>query len=165
MSERPISDVNEIIDTGIKQEVESLTNSYAEVNELVEKSDEISSLDSYLDYSSKELIEHLKRARQWEQKLTAHQRGLLNNSQVVEEIDDDKFSIEAQIERTDGYMRSAIQTLEQIKDKIEDESELSQQMADLIEELTTQQQRLHDLNDTLSKVDNDVTDAGILWME
>jgi hypothetical protein len=38
-------------------------------------------------------------------------------------------------------------------------------MADLVEELTTQQQRLHDLNDTLSKVDNDVTDAGILWME
>ena len=62
-------------------------------------------------------------------------------------------------------MRSAIQTLEQVKDEIEDKSELSRQMADLIEELTTQQQRLHDLNDTLSKVDNDVTDAGILWME
>ena len=89
MSERPISDVDETIDTGIKQEVESLADSYAEVNELVGESDDISSLDNYLDRSIEKIIEHLKRARQWEQKLTAHQRVLLNNSQVVEQIDDD----------------------------------------------------------------------------
>lgn len=70
MSERPISDVDETIDTGIKQEVESLAASYAEVNELAEKSDEISSLDNYLNHSIKEIIEHLKRARQWDRNLS-----------------------------------------------------------------------------------------------
>ena len=56
MSERPISDVDETIDTGIKQEVESLADSYAEVNELVGESDDISSLDNYLDRSIEKII-------------------------------------------------------------------------------------------------------------
>lgn len=164
MDERPISEVETNLDGASQRNIEELGETYRQLETAAETVDELDSLDIYFDISIETIIEHLKRARQWERKLESHQQGLLNHSQVMEQIDDDAPGIEARINQADRYVGSFLETLEEVQTAAEDDAFTSRAAA-LRSDLRDQRQELDDLTETLNDVDTDLQDAGFLWIE
>lgn len=165
MKDRPVAEVERHLDETVEQDIEALERQYDAVKETAGDTSAVGEIDSYLDIGIDEIAGHLKRARQWEHKIESHQRGLLNHQQLIEQTgDDDKVDIEAQIRRTEGYVGSVTGTFEQLREQTETGSEIHDEICMLIDELERQQQLLHDLNETLTDVDNEMLDAGFTWM-
>lgn len=164
MDERPISEVETDLDGAIQRDIEELGETYRHLETAAETVGELGSLDTYFDINIETIIERLKRARQWERKLESHQQGLLNHSQVMEQIDDDAPGIEARINQADRYVASFLDTLEEVQAAAEDDA-FTSQAATVRNDLRDQRQELDDLTETLNGVDTDLQDAGFLWIE
>lgn len=165
MKDRPVTEVEKHLDESVKQEIETLRDCFTRASEAAEESPAIGELDTYLNRNIDDIVAHLKRARQWEHKLESHQQGLLNHQQLIEQAEDNKYDIEAQLNRTEQYLQSTTETLENLRDQLDSESELHTEIINLLDELERQQQQLSDMDETLTSVDNEMMDSGVTWMD
>lgn len=165
MGERQRSAVESTIDDDIARGIEGLRNTYEGVEAAAEEADQLDRLESSLSVDIAHVVEQLKRARQWEHVLEAHQQGLLEHAQLIERVEDDPFGIEAQVNRTERDLGGFVETVEAMRADLDDEPDLAARLADLREGLEHQQAQLTALLDTLAAVDTDLQNAGVVWME
>jgi DNA repair exonuclease SbcCD ATPase subunit len=163
MSERPISEIDENLLPEAERELDELVSAYDTAKTTAAESEELFEFAPYFSVDLSELIEELKRARQWEYKLDAYERDLLSVRQLVEQVDDTANDIKAAIRRADRSLDVFAETVEQIRDAVSDDTELAGHLEDLHDEVETQRQQLDGLEGTLTDAHNAAKDASISW--
>lgn len=165
MGDRPISEVEENMTAAIRREIEELEAAYGPAAAAVEERPDLETLDTYLNRDFEELLDRLKRARQWEHKLESHGQGLLSSPQVAEQVDDSGHDIEARIDRADTDLERFVDTLERLRETAEHGSSLDGRLEALITELEEQRDRLDELRELRREVEHDLSAAGISWVD
>lgn len=165
MGDRPISEVQENMTVAIQREIEAVARTYRTTASAVEERPDLETLGTYLTHDIEEIIDQLKRARQWEHKLESHRQGLLSSSQVAEQVDDSGPEIEMAIERAETNLGQFVDTLERLRETVEAGSSLDGRLEDLLTDLEEQRDRLAELRDVRKEVENDLSAAGISWLD
>lgn len=163
MGEKPIEEVERNLKRDVATEIENLQSAYAAAERACDETDDLAALDSYLSTGIDTITERIKRAREWERKLESCQDGLLSLQQVKEQMDDGPFEIQAEINRATRYIDEAIETVQTMRDSLNEESELDAALSDLVDSLETHRRQLTDLNETVEGVDNSMMDSGLRW--
>ncbi|WP_276257449.1 hypothetical protein [Haloglomus litoreum] len=164
MGERQLSEVESTIDDDVARQIEQLHDAYEAVEAAAEDAGQLDRLESYLAVDIVHIVEHLKRARQWEHQLEAHQRGLFDHAQVLDRVGDDVFTIRAQVNRTERDLADFVETLETTRASLDD-GRLTARLDDLLDGLEHQRQQLAALLETLEAVDTDLQNAGFTWID
>lgn len=163
MNDRELSAVEENLTESARGEIESIEEAYDTVRAEAEQAGTPVDVDVALGEEIERTVEKLKRARQWEHQIEFHEKGILNHHQLIEQVDDDAFAIEATINTADREIDGATDTIVALREEVAEE--LSAALGDLNEALERQRDHLETLNETLSSVHNSMMDDGVTWME
>jgi DNA repair exonuclease SbcCD ATPase subunit len=165
MSKRPISEIDEDLLPEVERQLDELVSAYETARRAAEESEELFEFEPYFSVDFGELLEELKRARQWEYKLDAYQRDLLSVRQLVEQVDDGAAEIRKWIRMADGSLDRFADTVEKIRDAVSDDSDLAARLDVLRDEVETQQRQLDELDELLTHANKSAKNASISWMD
>lgn len=161
MSEHASSFDDDQLPAETADELETIETAY---ETLLEGTDELTvDVEDALGDEVRRSIELLGRARRWEQKIEHHQQGVLNHSQLQEQVDEDAYAIEAQISRARREINTAIESTMALADVLPMEAATTlEELTDLLQGQSTQ---LDELETALDVAHKEMLDDGMMWME
>ncbi|MFO7794158.1 MAG: hypothetical protein R6V35_04250 [Candidatus Nanohaloarchaea archaeon] len=161
MNNQQISEVEQNMDASVKREIEELQQEYENLTGMIDDTNQLERVESALTNDVEEVVNHLKKARQWEHKLQQHQNGRLENSKVQEQIEHDLHEIQAQISRADDAVKQFKKDSRNMKKIMKKLTTESEEFNNLTRAIAEQEEKLDELDSTLNGVMNDLRDAGI----
>lgn len=161
MKNQQLSEVEKNMDASIKREIEELEQEYENLTAMVEDTDHLERIESALTNDVEEVVNHLKKARQWEHKLNQHQNGRLENDQVQEQIKHDLDEVQSQINKADRALKQFKKDSREMKNIMKELTTESQEFNNLTRKISEQEEKLDQLDNNLNQTMNQLMDAGI----
>jgi DNA repair exonuclease SbcCD ATPase subunit len=152
MSKDPeIQEVERRMDDDIKDEIENLEEEYEKIKEMVERQGDLGDAEELLQEDIQDLVNHLKKARQYEKELADFIAGKKKGTTTARNLEHGISEIKAQIDAADRAVSNFKDDFENVKKRFQDQRRLIEQTDYFEDRLEEQEEGLDELERVLER--------------